>query len=94
MKARALLAVLAVSLVLNGIIYLTHDHAAATAKGSAAHTELCGYCAAFGGLGGAPTDLPTAQLPIPVSALIVLLVAAPLLRRHATAARPRAPPTR
>jgi hypothetical protein len=94
MKTRALLAVLAVSLVLNGIAYLTHDHAAAKAKGSATHTELCGYCAAFGGLGGAPADLPTAQLPTPLPALIVLLVAAPLFRRHVTAARPRAPPTR
>ena len=85
---------LAVSFVLNGIGYLTHNHSVDKANGSVAHTELCGYCAAFGGLGGAPAGLQTPQLPYPVPTLIVLLVAAPLLRRHVTAARPRAPPTR
>jgi hypothetical protein len=86
--------VLAVSLVLNGIAFLTHNHAVDKANGTVAHTELCGYCAAFGGLGDAPADLPSAQLSIPLLTLTVLLVAAPILRRHVTAARPRAPPTR
>jgi hypothetical protein len=92
MKARALLAVLALTLVLNGIAYLVHVDAVDKARGSVAHTELCGYCAAFGGLGDSPADLPTPLLPIPLPTLTVLLIAAPLLRRHVTAARPRAPP--
>jgi hypothetical protein len=94
MKLRALLAVLAVALVLNGIAYLAHDHGVEIAKGSLAHPELCGYCAAYGGLAGTPADLPQVRLPIPLPLLTVLLVAAPLLRRHVTAARPRAPPAR
>ncbi len=91
---RALLAVLAVALVLNGIAYLVHDHGIESAKGSLAHPELCSYCAAYGGLAGTPADLPKIKLPIPLPLLTVLLVAAPLLRRHVTAARPRAPPSR
>jgi hypothetical protein len=91
---RALLAVLAVTLVLNGIAYLVHDHGVESLKGSLAHPELCGYCAAYGGLAGAPADLPKVQPPVPLPLLTVLLIAAPLLRRHVTAARPRAPPTR
>jgi hypothetical protein len=94
MKVRALLAVLAVALVLNGIAYLVHDHGIESARGSLAHPELCSYCAAYGGLAGAPADLPEAQLPIPLPLLTVLLIAAPLLRRPVTAARPRAPPAR
>jgi hypothetical protein len=92
MKTRALLAVLVATLVLNGIAYLVHVDAVDKAKGSVAHTELCGYCAAFGGLGSASADLPAPQLPVPLLTLTVLLLAAPLLRRHITAARPRAPP--
>ena len=92
MKARALLAVLVATLVLNGIAYLTHVDAVGKAGGSVAHTELCGYCAAFGGLAGSSADLPAPQLPVPLLALTVLLLAAPVLRRHVTAARPRAPP--
>jgi len=91
---RALLAVVAVALVLNGIAYLVHDHGVESLKGSLAHPELCSYCAAYGGLAGAPADLPQVQPPLPLPLLTVLLVAAPLLRRHVTAARPRAPPTR
>ncbi|HEX9473083.1 MAG TPA: hypothetical protein VF931_02760 [Steroidobacteraceae bacterium] len=90
---RALLTVLAVALVLNGIAYLAHDHGIESVKGSLAHPELCSYCAAYGGLAGAPADLPKLQLPGPLPLLVVLLIAAPLLRRHVTAARPRAPPT-
>jgi uncharacterized membrane protein YtjA (UPF0391 family) len=91
---RALLAALAVALVLNGIAYLVHDDRVESAKGSLAHPELCSYCAAYGGLAGTPADLPKVQLPIPLPLLVVLLIAAPLLRRHVTAARPRAPPAR
>jgi hypothetical protein len=91
---RALLAVLAIALVLNGIAYLVHDHGIESVKGSLAHPELCSYCAAYGGLAGAPADLPRVLLAVPLPLLTALLIAAPLLRRHVTAARPRAPPAR
>jgi hypothetical protein len=91
---RALLAALTVALVLNGIGYLVHDHGVESAKGSLAHPELCSYCAAYGGLAGTPADLPKIQTPLSLPLLAVLLVAAPLLRRHLTASRPRAPPAR
>ena len=83
---------LAVTLVLNGIAYLVHVDKVHKAGGSAAHTELCGYCATFGGLGDSPADLPRPLLPVPLPILTVLFLAAPVLRRSVTAARPRAPP--
>lgn len=83
---------LVATLVLNGIAYLVHVDAVDKARGSVAHTELCGYCAAFGGLAGSAADLPKPQLPVPLPTFAVLFLAAPLLRRHVTAARPRAPP--
>ncbi|SRR5258706_11139242 len=91
---RALLTVLAMALVLNGIAYLTHRHTIEKIGGSVAHTELCSYCATFGALAGANADVPRFIPPAPLRLLIALLVAAPLLRRRVTAARPRAPPAR
>ena len=91
-QVRALLAVLAIALVLDGIAYLVHVDPVHKAGGSVAHTELCGYCATFGGLGDSPVDLPRPLLPVPLPILTVLLLAAPVLRRRVTASRPRAPP--
>ena len=83
-------------MLLNGIAYVAHQHRDEPGRTSgSAHTELCGYCASFGGLHSAPSAQlsPFATL---LSTLLVagVLLAAPVLRRPVTAARPRAPPTR
>jgi hypothetical protein len=88
---RAMLAVLALTLTLNGVAYLTHHHEAERSNGTSTHTELCGYCSAFA---SAPADLLTHRPLAPVIPVLLLFVALRVQRRPLTASQPRAPPTR
>lgn len=90
---RLLFAAVLCALVLNGVAYLTHHHDDSAHRASAGQTELCGYCATFGGLASAPMVAVAGQLSLALIALIAPLpAAAPVLRRFLTSARPRAPP--
>lgn len=90
---RWLLAALLLALVLNGVAYLTHRHSSDEYRGSISQTELCGLCTTFGALGAAPAVAATGPVALLLVGLVpVWLLAAPVLRRFATAARPRAPP--
>ena len=91
---RAMLAVLALTLTLNGVAYLTHRHEAERGNGASTHTELCGYCSAFGGLASAHADLLTFRPLAPAMPVLLLFVALRLQRRPLTASQPRAPPAR
>jgi hypothetical protein len=91
---RLLFAAVFCAMVLNGIAYVAHQHHEEPGRISGTHTELCGYCASFGGMHAAPTVPvgPFAAL-LPTFLVAGIILAAPLLRRPVTAARPRAPPT-
>ena len=96
---RLLLAAVFCALFLNGVEYVVHDHAAeqqASTQGTtsnAPHAELCGYCAAFNGLTTA-FDAPVAPRFVVALTLAMLIgvVASPVLRRPFTVAQPRGPP--
>jgi hypothetical protein len=89
---RAMLAVLALTLTLNGIAYVTHHHEAI--RGATTHAELCGYCSAFGGLAAAPSDLLKFRSLAPMVPVMLLFAVLLPRRRPLTAAQPRAPPAR
>jgi hypothetical protein len=91
---RLLFAAVFCAMVLNGIAYVAHQHRDEPVRTSGTgHTELCGYCATFGGLHSAPSAPlgPFAAL-LPTFLVVGIILAAPVLRRPVTAARPRAPP--
>lgn len=90
---RLLFAAVFCAMLLNGIAYVAHQHREEPARTSGTHSELCGYCASFGGLHAAPAAPagPFAAL-LPVFLVVGIILAAPVLRRPVTAARPRAPP--
>ena len=90
---RLLLAAALVALLVAGLGNAAHVHAPAKAAGGA-HAELCGYCAAWGGVAG-PTARPPAAAPAVRVLLLLSRAAAPCLAcRILIAAHPRAPPLR
>lgn len=91
---RLLLAAVFCALILNGIAFIVHNHAAEHAgKSAAPHAELCGYCATYHGLNSVSAE-PVVPPAVAAVVLLVLFgfISAQLLRRPLTLAQPRAPP--
>jgi hypothetical protein len=89
---RVALAGLLLAFAVSSIAHVTHRHDAAPS--SVTHSLACGYCLSFNGLADAPRH---DQAPLVVERESFYLSPdskAPVARRTATSARPRAPPVR
>jgi hypothetical protein len=87
---RVALAGLLLAFAVNSIAHVTHRHDAAPS--TASHSFACCYCLSFNGLVDAPRH---DHAPLPVeheSFYLIVDSQAPIARRPATSARPRAPP--
>jgi hypothetical protein len=84
---RVLLAVLLLAFAINSIADVTHQHDTATTP-----TQLCAYCATFGGLGDVPQRSPSLVTVVLVTVAPWSLAAEPIPRRHVTHVQPRGPP--
>jgi hypothetical protein len=87
---RVALAALLLAFAVNSIAHVTHRHDAAPS--SATHTLACGYCLSFNGLADAPRHDHAPLIVEHESFCLVADSTAPVARRLATSARPRAPP--
>jgi hypothetical protein len=87
---RVVLAALLLAFAVNSIAHVTHRHDAAPS--SATHTLACGYCLSFNGLVDAPRHDHAPLVVEHDSFYLVAETTAPVARRVATSARPRAPP--
>ncbi|HKU14894.1 MAG TPA: hypothetical protein VJQ52_10895 [Steroidobacteraceae bacterium] len=87
---RVALAALMLAFAVNSIAHVTHRHD--VAPSSATHSLACGYCLSFNGLADAPRYEHAAPVVEHEHFYLVAESAAPVVRRPATSARPRAPP--
>ena len=91
---RLLLVALALSLSLNAIAYVAHQHKVGPGTAPGTHVELCGYCSAFGGLAAAPAPTAILRLLSQVVWLLPLIAVVVFPVRTALVAQARAPPAR
>ena len=93
LSPRLLFAATLCALILNGVAYLAHRHSNDECRGDLTQTQLCGLCTTYGSLGSAPVVAVSAQrVLLLLRGVLAPAIAAPVLRRFVTSARPRAPP--